>query len=289
MKSLRLLELPAVPDKDIREFRASSPWLAMLLTGNVVGFCIWVGLQGGIRFGGDGALPGFIAWWIAFWIGLYWLALANLFLKSLKPSAWLVRADSQGLYIKWRSYQNLAWQTSGPQIVHVPYRNIAEARRHKRRWDTPDDRHGGNREVRNTFLELQLRDADTAELSQRLAEERAGRPGGKPVSQGRWGHFPVALEPGDLLRVEWRATPGITSMLELLRERGVTVTKSRSTQTDLTSRAGEADLQELARQGDLMAMIRVMRANSDTSPEDAHSQAKAVIAKSQDTSHKGKS
>lgn len=287
MKPLRLLELSAVPENDIREFRATSPWLTMLLMGIVVGFCIWVGLRGGIGFGKDGALPGFIAWWIVFWLGLFWLVLANLFLKSLKPSAWLVRAGSQGMYIKWRSYQNVAWQAEGPQVVYVPYRNIAEARRHKRRWDTPENRHGGNREVRNTFLELQLRDTDATELSQRLADERAGSPGGNRIRQGRWGHFPVALELDDLLRVEWRATPGITTLLELLRDRGVAIATPLSTQTDLTISAGEADLQELARQGDLMAMIRVMRANGDVNLEQAHVRAKAMIAESQESPLKG--
>jgi len=336
MIPLRLLELSDVPDNDIREFRASSPWLTMLLVGLVVGFCIWVGLQGGIRFGKGGALPGFLAWWIAFGLGLYWLLVANLCLKSLKPSAWLVRADSQGLYIKWRSYQNMAWQTKGPQVVYVPYSIIAEARRHKRRWSTPEHRHGGNMEVRNTFLELQLRDVDTTQLSQYLAEERAGRPGGKPVRKARWQHFPVALEPNghgkyaalddetrhasyphpnppqesekllaghpgeganeslrephvnDLLRIEWRAKPGIKIVLELLREHGVTITTPMSTQSDLTSHAGEADLKELARQGELMAMIRVMRANSDLSLEEAHTRAKAMIAEMQNTPPQGK-
>ncbi|MFZ3019619.1 MAG: hypothetical protein WA056_14310 [Gallionella sp.] len=286
MKPLRLLQLREAPDSDIREFRASSPWVTMLLMGIVVGLCLWVGLRGGIYFGEGGALPAFIAWWIVFWLGLFWLMLVNLCLKSRQPSAWLVRADSQGLYIKWRSYQNVAWQTEGPQVLYVPYANIAEARRHKRHWNTPESRQGGNREVRNTFLELQLRNTDTTELARRLADERAGHPDGKKIPQGRWGHYPVALEPNDLLRIEWRASPGIKAMLALLRERGVSIASPMRSANDLTSQAGEADLQELARQGDLMTMIRVMRANSDISLEEARAKAKAMIADKLNTAPK---
>lgn len=235
-------------------------------------------MAGGHLFRRRRCIATFIAWWIVFWLGLFWLILANLCLKSLKPSAWLVRADSQGLYIKWRSYQNVAWQTEGPQVLYVPYANIAEARRHKRRWNTPENRHGGNREVRNTFLELQLRNTDTTELARRLADERAGHPDGKKIRQGRWGHYPVALEPNDLLRIEWRASPGIKTILALLSERGVNIASPMRSANDLTSQAGEADLQELARQGDLMTMIRVMRANSDISLEEARTKAKAMIA-----------
>ncbi len=289
MKPLRLLGLSEVPSQGVSEFRASSPWLTMLLAGAVVGFCIWVGLRGGgIRLGERGALPGFLAWWIGLVPGLYWLLVVNLYLKSLKPSAWLVRADNQGLYIKWRSYQNMAWQTEGPQAVCVPYLNIAEARRHKRRWNTPEHRHGGNMVARNTFLELQLRDVDTTRLAQCLAEDRTGRPGGQQVRNAQWQHFPVALEPDDLLRIEWRAKPGIKVMLELLREHGVTIASPSNTQSDLTSHAEDADLKELARQGELMAMIRVMRANSDVSLKEAHTRAKAMIAEAQNTPAQGR-
>lgn len=90
------------------------------------------------------------------------------------------------------------------------------------------------------------------------------------------------------LRIEWRANPGIKIMFELLREHGAAITTPMSTQSDLAARAGETGLKELARQGDLMAMIRVMRANSDVSLEEAHTRAKAMIAETQNTPPQGK-
>lgn len=284
MKPLRLVVLSETPDRDVQEFRASPPWIIMLLMGAVVGFCLWVGLQGGIYLGHGGALPAFIAWWVVFWLGLYWLMLVNHCLKSLKPSAWLVRADGQGLYIKWRSYLNAAWGADGLQAVFVPYADIAEARVHKRGWITPRDGQGGSEQINGTFLELCLRNVDTDELSRCLADDRAGKPGGVPVKKGRWRHHPVSLEPKNVLRIEWRASPGIRTMLELLRKHRVTVAAAMNSQADFTRHVGDTDLQELARRGELMTMIKVMRVNKGIGLEEAHSRAKAMIAEAQNPS-----
>lgn len=277
MSPLRLLELSAVPDHPRCEFRAAAPWLATTLVGAFVAFCLWVGLRGGLRMGG-GALPGFIAWWIVFWLGLYWLLLVGMTRKALKPDAWLVRADDHGLFVKWRSFQNVAWGADGLQVLFVPYTLIVSARRHKRRWNSPESRHGGIRQEHHTFLELQLDEVDTDALRQILANERAGKPGGKLIKKARWGHFPLSVEPGPVLRLEWRATPGIGAMLEVLREHGVDIAPDASSKSDLQAGASAEELAELARRGDLMTLIRVLRVRDDLSLEQARSRAKALIA-----------
>ncbi|HET6720195.1 MAG TPA: hypothetical protein VFH22_11140 [Rhodocyclaceae bacterium] len=277
LPSLRLLELSAVPAQAVREFRAAAPWIATTLVGAFVAFCLWVALRGGLRMG-SGALPGFIAWWIVFWLGLYWLLLLGMTRKAQHPDAWLVRADDDGLYIKWRSFQNVAWGADGLQVVFVPYALIVAARRHKRRWNSPESRHGGIRQEHHTFLELQLGEVDTEALRQILANERDGKPGGKITRKARWGHFPLSVEPGPVLRLEWRAKPGIRAVLELLGEHGVDIAPDADTRSDLHRGASPEELAELARRGDLMTLIRVLRVCDDLSLEQARSRAKALIA-----------
>lgn len=277
MSPLRLLELSAVPDRPLREFRAAAPWLATTLVGVFVAFCLWVGLRGGLRMG-SGALPGFIAWWIVFWLGLYWLLLFGMTRKALHPDAWLVRADDDGLFIKWRSFQNVAWGADGLQVLFVPYAQIVSARRHQRRWNSPETRNGGIRMERNTFLELQLGEVDTDALRQILANERDGKPGGRKIKTARWGHFPLSVEPGSVLRIEWRAKPNLRAMLELLNQHGVDIAPDADTRSDLQDGASTEELAELARRGDLMTLIRVLRVRDDLSLEQARSRAKALIA-----------
>ncbi|MBI4984097.1 MAG: hypothetical protein HZC24_01790 [Rhodocyclales bacterium] len=279
MTPLRLLKLSDVPSAGLREFRAAAPWLSTILVGAAVAFCLWAGLQGGIAIGRHGALPAFIAWWIVVWLGLFWLLLANMVRKTRHADAWLLRAGDGGLYVKWRSYQNLAWGSGGEQVVFVPFRTIVSARIHRRRWNTPESRAGGVRQERSTFLELQLGAVATAELAQRLADDRSGSPKVQPAGTARWGHYPVSLEPENVLRIEWRARPRIAAIIELLRNAGVRIAGEATTKNDMLRDATDADLAELARRGDLMGLIRVLRVkDEELSLEAARARAKLLIA-----------
>jgi hypothetical protein len=251
--------------------------LATTLFGAFVAFCLWVGWRGNLLIG-SGVWPALFAWWIVFWLGVIWLLLFGTTRKALHPDAWLVRADEEGLFIKWRSFQNVAWGADGLQVVFVPYGLIVAARRHKRRWNSPESRHGGIRMERNTFLELQLGEVDTGALRQILANERDGKPGGKKTRKARWGHFPLAVEPGPVLRIEWRATPGLRAMLEVLHQHGVDIAPDASSKSELQDGASAEELAELARRGDLMTLIRVLRVSDDLSLEQARNRAKALIA-----------
>lgn len=270
------LRLDEVPGPGLREFRVARPWLAVAVMTTILGVCAW-GAGLGFR---AGLLAGAGFWllaWIVFWLVLFWLLLLRLLRKALSPDAWLVRATPAGLYVKWRSFQNLAWPGDTRQVLFLPYAAIAEARQHRRRWWTPAERDGGSRAQGGCFLELQLRGVDTSGLANHLADDRAGRPDGKPITQWRWRHHPVTLEPGDLLRIEWRATPGVPAMLDLLRSHGVAVTGAQRSTADLSRGADPAELAELARQGDLMAIVRVLREQREMSLEEARAQAREMI------------
>ena len=277
MPPIQLLPLSSGPTQPLQEFRVRAPALATLILAIVIALLVWVGLRGGVRVGG-GALPAFIAWWTAFWLGLLWLFYFAMVRKARHPDAWLVRTTMDGLYIKWRSYLNVGWGRTGPQVIFVPYEQIVSARQHKRHWLSPENQSGGVRHEQHTFLELQLDTVDLAPLEHQLANERAGKPDGKTVQTTRWGHFPVSVEPGNVLRIEWRARPGVGTLLEQLNARGIPLGAAADSEADLHATASEADVAELARRGDLMTLIRVLRVREALTLADARDKAKALIA-----------
>jgi hypothetical protein len=198
-------------------------------------------------------------------------------LKTRHADAWLVRVGDSGLYIKWRSYQNVAHGREGLQVVFVPFSRIAAARSHKKSWTTPENIAGGGREVRHRFLELRLvNPLGLDELRQYLDEERSGR---LQRSRGVWHHYPVSIETNQVIRVEWDARPDISVLLDDLRSAGVRIESDLRTEVDLTDASTRDDeLQELARRGDLMALVRVLRVRDSTLDlTQAREQARAMI------------
>ena len=258
---LRLLTLRNVPSNGGRVFRVAtlSLALAVLFVGALVAACIWIGWRGGIALGRRDGIPAFIAWWIVICFLPYWLIVLHDWRKARRPDAWLATADKEGVYVKWRSYQNAHWPADDVQVVFIAYGLIGAAREHKRRLLTPEDR-GGIRAEGHSYVELRLMPlTDTAPLAQALANERASRPGGKEKKKSTWRHFPVSVEPGNVVRIEWRARPGTRAFLDVLQQHGVAIDAARAGTLDLTREADDAHLQELARSGDRMALIRVLR------------------------------
>ena len=264
--ALRLLMLDEVPGDFEREFVPQIHWVSLsVLLAAVIG-CVWVALA---------QTPW--GWWGVFWLGGFWLLLMHSVLKLRHADAWLVRKKGAGLYIKWRSYQNVAQGRDGLQLVFVPFARIESARSHKKNWSTPEHSNGGNREVRHHFLELRLVNGpDIEALKQCLDAERGG-----PAFRSRpvWHHYPVSMEANQVLRVEWDARPGIAVVLDDLSVAGVRIDPALRTQADLTlASSAEDELQELARRGDVMALVRVLRVQDKSlNLQQARQQAKAMI------------
>ena len=270
---LKLLGLDEVATTYRREFVPAVHWVSLTALLVVVIGCLWLALEH-TRWG----------WWGVFWLGGFWLLLMHTALKTRHADAWLVRVGDSGLYIKWRSYQNVAHGREGLQVVFVPFSRIAAARSHKKSWTTPENIAGGGREVRHRFLELRLvNPLGLDELRQYLDEERSGR---LQRSRGVWHHYPVSIETNQVIRVEWDARPDISVLLDDLRSAGVRIESDLRTEVDLTDASTRDDeLQELARRGDLMALVRVLRVRDRTLDlTQAHEQARAMINRPDDKS-----
>jgi hypothetical protein len=263
---LKLLGLDEVATTYRREFVPAVHWVSLMALLVVVIGCLWLALEH-TRWG----------WWGVFWLGGFWLLLMHTALKTRHADAWLVRVGDSGLYIKWRSYQNVAHGREGLQVVFVPFSRIAAARSHKKSWTTPENIAGGGREVRHRFLELRLvNPLGLDELRQYLDEERSGR---LQRSRGVWHHYPVSIETNQVIRVEWDARPDISVLLDDLRSAGVRIESDLRTEVDQTDASTRDDeLQELARRGDLMALVRVLRVRDSTLDlTQAREQARAMI------------
>ena len=82
-----------------------------------------------------------------------------------------------------------------------------------------------------------------------------------------------------MVRIEWDANSGIVVLLDDLQEAGVRIDQELRTKADLTANSNnDNDLYELARRGDLMALVRVLRVRDKTlALSQARDQAKAMI------------
>jgi len=280
MDALPLLRPADVDLSSGQLFRVSARAVATItiVMGVLVAACIWIGWRGGVVFGGRGMIPAVLAWWVVFWLGLFLLFYANDWRKARKPSAWLALATGEGVYLKYRSYRNLGWNQDVSQVAFVPYELIESARIERHTWLTPESQSRDTRSERVTYVELELADADLGEFEQRLADERAGKPGRSARGTRTWRHFPVSVEAGNVVRIEWRAHPGAAAFLEYLTARGVLIAEAGATTIDLRNAPDEDQLAELARRGQTLDLIRVLRFNTDMPLTQAKAEAERMIA-----------
>jgi len=198
--------------------------------------------------------------------------------QDVPAGRWLALTTDDGVYVKYRSYRNVSWSDEDLQVVLVPYRVVAGARIDQRTWRTPETLTRDTRSERVTYVELELVDADLGELQQRLADERVGKPARSAGGSKTWRHFPVSVEPGNVLRIEWRARPGAAAFVESLAAHGVQIRAPAATTADLRKAPTEEQVRELARRGQLIDLIRVLRYNSDLTLVQARTEAERLIA-----------
>src|SRR5713226_243157 len=96
------------------------------------------------------------------------LFMRRFFLARLRPSNWLARMTSDGLFIQFRSYLNYHLPAEDLTVIFIPYQDIQSARLVRERT-TIQDQDGASVQTRR-LIELELA-GDLAPLSRALAVE----------------------------------------------------------------------------------------------------------------------
>ncbi len=242
------------------------------LRGLVAGLIFCAILIGSVLLLRHGGFPWFVWVWCAVWAALCvpWL-LADA-LAKFRSTNWLLRLGPDGLWINLRSYQNRRLPEAAT-VLHLPYREIATARRHLETWSTPSEPTSlAGTHWRQESLELSLASGETREIAKALADERGRRAAVKGTHQA------VTVPAAGVVRIAWRG-PGddvVPPLPRVLDELGRRIHVGEPTRTDYGdwSRMGEAELgrlvAQLVRSGDDLEAARLLRRRRGYSSTEAH-------------------
>jgi hypothetical protein len=210
-----------------------------------------------------------LAYYVAAVILIYLIILQRLITARFRPSNWLVRANDDGLFIKFRSYLNDRFPADDCTVVFLPYSETRSAKLIKERQELPD------RDARNLrastlrtrrFVQLELA-GDGESLAKALANE-SKRVFAKPFDGGanvstRYQHVPVKLS-DRILRIEWAVVPSAQVLLDVLTRHTLvqpagTSIKDFAHLEGLDRKEQESRLLELAESGDMIGAVTLAR------------------------------
>jgi hypothetical protein len=225
-------------------------------TGGLVGAAWFAASEGGL----GAALAAFLMLMAFAMLTVFMIAFTG-FQASGRPTNWLLRVTSQGLFIHYRSYLNSHLPADRPTVVFLPHREIAwiRASQRTRSRRLPDD----TTTLRRRYLEIGMRKDDVSELEAKLDEERAVA----ASAPSRFNHYPVLLA-GRVLRIEWHSprtavTPGLRRAQAMLAldypaaPDAAEVLASDETLSDVA--AQEARIREYLAQGDTITAVKLAR------------------------------
>jgi hypothetical protein len=161
--------------------------------------------------------------WIAFWFAIFTLVLFKLLRDRLRPTNWLVRLQTNGLMVKYRSYLNSSLPEEDSVAVFIDFSEIESIRRHDVERNIPGSTVGDDELRSQVYAELQLRNkSQVGELETHLAAERK-RPGpymktwygGRRTALSR--HYPVQVTSESVVRIEWSVRPKLSHFLDELK------------------------------------------------------------------------
>jgi hypothetical protein len=268
MKFYRLGEIPIRSDDQV--FKASP-------TGALIGFIVYSGigiallllgisgakiyglnLPSGLFFYGGAAIFGLLGW--AAW---------GQFRARVKPTNWLLRCNSSGVIIKYRSFENWRFPAEDVQAVGFDYSEIAEIRMVREQRTAPGLGGNRNKQIQDlTCLDFCLANADTSALEAHLQAEQKAEPPGRFKTIFR--DYPVEVLPGGIVQLRWsisggyKINPSPRKAIEYL-SRHVKTAVADSTKVDLTYQSnlspeeGDAKILKLAKSGDKTGAVKLTR------------------------------
>lgn len=189
---------------------------------------------------------------------------------------WLMRRTPNGLILKFRSPHNAHLPADDVVAVRIGYGEIAWARR-TTEVRTVASGDGPVRQV-HRYLDIKIASDDMAALTGQLKAERARE---APWVKHWWGRsrgkahdYPVRAAAGSIIRIAWKARPGIDKVLGALRH-VITVAPPLKAKgdfyalKDLPSAEQEARVRTLAAEGEVIAAVAAAEAAWGLSTTDA--------------------
>ena len=185
---------------------------------------------------------------------------------ALASSNWLLRARPDGLFLRFRSFQNGYAEPGKLAAVYLPKAEI-DWLQAQHLTTLGRDADGGETRNRRSQLRIRLRHADTAELAQALDGER------RSIGRRRFGiaitarHYPVRLAADNEIVVDWagrdKATrPSLAKLMPLLQAQFPVRPPEAQDHTpyEQLSRAQQEDqLAELAAAGDILSAVKIAK------------------------------
>src|SRR5262245_12616153 len=161
--------------------------------------------------------------WITLWFAIFTLILFKVLGDRLRPTNWLVRLQTNGLMVKYRSYLNSSLPQEDPIAVFIEFSEIESIRRHDIERNIPGSTVGDDELRSQVYAELQLRNrSQVGELETHLAAERKTPGpymktwyGGRRKALSR--HYPVQVTNEAVVRIEWSVRPRLSQFLDELR------------------------------------------------------------------------
>ena len=212
----------------------------------------------------------FLLVWVALWFAIFALILFKVRRDRMRPMNWLVRLQTSGVLVKYRSYLNPGLPAQDAVVVFIPFSEIEWVRKNRVRKNILGGTRGGDELRFQTYAELKIRnESDLKELEKHLAAERQMQ---GPYLKTWYGsrrrgisrHYPVYIDSGGVVRIEWRVRPKLSAFLAEMKSHVAEAPGPRSSvdyrnADKLTAKQQEEILLELLATGDRIGALRAAR------------------------------
>jgi hypothetical protein len=224
-------------------------------------FILWQRGFSGFVWGGCAVLAALLgAWFVADAVAKF------------RSQNWLLWVGPDGLWINLRWHQNRHLPEAAT-VVHLPYAEIASARRHVETWSTPSrPSSSAGTHWKLESLELSLVSGETREIAKALADERGRRAGIKGTHQA------VTVPATGVIRIAWRGhgndvVPPLSRVLDELSRRvkvGEPTRRDRADWGELSEAELDDLIGQLGRSGDNLAAAQLLIRRRGWSATEAH-------------------
>jgi hypothetical protein len=255
MKFLRESEVPARPDDIVcRVARLVHLIAGMVLCGLGGGAVSLLAASGDFgRFWPTAAAAVFVVMFLLMGWGFLgsWRA-------TLRPTAWVLRASVDGLYVKFRSYLNYRFPPNDAIVAFLPRRDVVWLRARRTRQGLPLESGEGPTTRTDAGLDIKLR-GDLDALAEQLRLER-----GRWSPLGRFGrsrspHFPVTIDREGFIRVELARPEAVAASLAARYPAIGATDVTLPDFDDLGRDEQEQRILDFAQAGDTMTAIKLAR------------------------------